>query len=238
MWPFVWWERREHRVLISFVSTGFLLWLVTSGSRLQNRLLMPVFPAVSALTACGVRELKRFATQHLSSQRFTRLVLIVVCCVVMVNQLIITSKCSPMSFIVGGRSRGEYLAYMFDYFFPNSPGYYQAMLEIVRLPKDARVGLLWPENRAYYVRRSYVVAPFGLQASPKEMWERSRELGLTHLLVHRTGLVFRLHGSADVRLDREAIAAYVEHLEVLLEQHGTKLPSERRDYELYALRES
>lgn len=237
MWTLVWREKREHRVLISFAVVGLLLWLATSGTRLQNRLLMPVFPLVSAITACGVRKLELFTIPHLSPHRFARLVLIVVCCIVMINQLIITSKCSPVPFIVGGRNRAEYLAYMFDHFYPNSPGYYEAMIQVLRLPPEARIGLLWPETRAYYVGRPYVVDPFGLKSSPEEMWEISRELGLTHLLVHHSGLEFGLHGSDDVRLDREAIAAHMEHLAVFLEEHGSLLPSEQKDYELYLLDE-
>jgi 4-amino-4-deoxy-L-arabinose transferase-like glycosyltransferase len=237
MWPFVWRERTEHRVLISFALVGLLLWLATSGARLQNRLLMPVFPVVSAITACGVRKLERFTIPHLSPHRFARLVLIVVGCIVMVNQLIITSTCSPVPFIVGGSNRAEYLAHMFDRFYPNSPGYYEAMIHVRRLPPEARIGLLWPERRAYYVRRPYVVDPFGLKSSPEEMWGISQELGLTHLLVYRSGLEFRLHGSSDFRLGREAIAAHMEHLSVFLEEHGSLLRSEQKDYELYVLRE-
>jgi len=237
LWVLIWREERAARVLILCVITEFFLWLLWfSGGRLQNRLLMPIFPLLAILTASALEKLKGLTSPTFSYYHFMRLVIIGVLLITLLLQTAYTSMFNPAAFILGMRDREAYLSYVLDHLFDYCPHYYRAMTQIEHsLSPSDKVGLLWPERRAYYVRRPYVPDPFRLDSSPGEMWDMSQRLGLTHLLVNRSGLDFHLHRSADPSLDRKAIAAHIEHLATFLKEHGKLLDDEHKAYELYRL---
>jgi hypothetical protein len=240
LWVLIWREERAVKALVLCAAAEFLLWLVWfSGGRLQNRLLMPIFPFLAMLTARTLAKLKEFTIRSFSPYHFTRLVIAGVLLLTLFSQVRYVSAFSPGSFIFGVRDRDEYLSYVLDHLYVSAPHYYGAMKQIEHsLAPSDMVGMLRPEKRVYYVPRSYVADPMPLHSSAEDMWEASRRLGLTHLLVSRSSLEFQLHQSGDPRLDRRAIAAYVDHLAVFLREHGRLLEDECADYELYALRES
>jgi hypothetical protein len=237
LWALIWREERAVRVLMLCVATEFLLWLAWSGGgRLQNRLLMPIFPLLAILTARALERLRGLTIPSFSLFHFMRLVIVGVLLISLLFQLTCTSIYNPGAFILGIKDRDEYLSCVLDHFYTSSPQYYSAMRHIEdSLSPSDRVGLLWPERRVYYVPHAYVADPLPLRSSPEEMWQTSQTLGLTHLLVHRSSLDFQLHRSGDPRLDREAIAAYIEHLGAFLKEHGRQLYDEHEEYELYAL---
>jgi|GEM_PF-6425452 len=237
LWVLIWREERTVRVSILCVVTEFLLWLGWfSGDRLQNRLLMPIFPLLAILTARALEKLKEFTIPSFSPYHFVRLVIAGVLLITLLLQISYTSMFNPGAFVLGMRDREGYLSYVLDHFYGSCPYYYSAMKQIERsLSPSDKVGLLWPEGRVYYVPRPYVADPFPLNYSPEEMWRVSQKLDLTHLLVNRSGLDFQLYRSADPRLDREAIAAHIEHLAVFLKEHGRLVYDEHKAYELYAL---
>ena len=239
LWVLIWHEERAAKVLVLCVAAEFLLWLGwSSGGRLQNRLLMPIFPFLAVLTARALSKLKEFTIRSFSPYYFMRMVVVGVLLLSLAFQVRYVSAFNPGSFILGVRDREEYLSYVLDHLYISAPYYHSAMKQIERsLAPSDKVGLLWPEKRVYYVPRPYVANPLSLHSSPEEMLETSKRLGLTHLLVHRSSLDFQLHQSGDPRLDREAIATHVEHLGAFLEEHGQLLHDEHKDYELYALGE-
>jgi hypothetical protein len=240
LWVLIWHEERAVKALVLCTAVEVLLWLLWfSGGRLQNRLLMPILPVLAMLTARALAKLKEFSIRSFSPYHFTRLVVAGVLLLTLFLQVRYTSAFSPGSFILGVRDRDAYLSYVLDHLYVSAPHYHSAMKQIGHslAPSDV-VGMLRPEKRVYYVPRSYVADPMPLHSSAGDMWEASRRLGLTHLLVSRSSLEFELFQSGDPRLDREAIAAYVDQLAVFLREHGRLLEDECTDYELYALRGS
>ena len=240
LWLLIWREEWATRILMLCVVTLFLLWLGwSSGGRLQNRLLMPIFPFLAILTARALEKLKEFTILNISPYQFMRLVVLLTLFVTLIVQIRASSAINPAAYVFGYRDRVEYLSSVLDNLYPSSPYFYSAMKQAEdSLPSSAHVGLLWPEKRVYYLPGSYVANPFLTSLSVEEMWEVSRELGLTHVLVGRSILEFERRLYTGLPSRYEKISTYTDRLDAFLKEHGRLLYSEHQAYEMYTLVES
>ena len=191
------------------------------------------------MTPGAQEKLKEFTILHLSPYHFIRLVVLLTLLVSLATQFRVSSGLNPAAYIFGYRDRAEYLSYVLDNLYPSSPYFYSAMRQAESsLPPSAKVGLLWPEKRVYYLPRPYVANPFLTSSSTEEMWEVSRELGLTHVLVGRSILEFERRLYTGLPSRYEKISTYTDRLDAFLKEHGRLLYSEHQAYEMYTLVES
>jgi len=237
IWALLWQEGKAAQILISCAVIEFLLWIVGSrGNDPQNRLLMPVFPLASILASRALERLKAFESRLFSSYHFMRLITIGVLLTTLLVMIRYTCMFHPGSFLLRIRSRSTYLAYVLDHFYPALPYYYSAVEYINdTLPTTAKVGILRPETRGYYLARPYVITPFKGASSPEEMWKIAQTLELTHVLVSRSGLEFEMQQTTGSTNEPEGVITYVNSLHTFLQEHGELLHDEHGACELYAL---
>ena len=222
-------------LLIVFSLVEFILWVANPvGPRLQSRLAMPIFPALSIISAYLFERLPEFKTPAFSLYGFFRLVLFLTLALHLVAQVSMAGFYDPSRYLLGQESREEYLARILDEGI--SYDYYTAMIYINDyLPPEARVGILWPEPRVYYCERSWVLSPLSLDDSPSEMLAQLQEKGVTHLLVSKKGQEFYLCEEETSPETRDRRKEYLKNLETLLSQHAYLIHNQGDSFLIYAL---
>ncbi len=189
------------RVILIYSGVMYTFWLVGVGQSkllVQTRLLFPAFPTLALASAVALDRLAQFDLPQFSLKRFTSLLVGLVLGLTMLSYALALASTSLPALLVGQQSRSSYLAAQLG-------DYWKAVQFInTRLPKDARVFLLW-EPRSYYIQRA--VQPDAiLDAWPHLLWQqRSVEnaasemhrAGYTHILLYRAGLNQMLQSGDD-----------------------------------------
>jgi len=222
-------------LLIVFSLVEFILWVANPvGPRLQSRLAMPIFPALSIISAYLFERLPEFEIRTFSLYGFSRLVLSLTLALHLIAQLSMAAFYDPWRYLLGQESREEYLARILDEGI--SYDYYSAMVYINKhLPPQVKVGILWPETRVYYCERPWVLSPLRLDDSPSEMLARLQEKGITHLLVSEKGQEFYLYEEEASPETRDRYREYIKNLETLLSQHAYLVHNQGDSFLIYAL---
>jgi hypothetical protein len=222
-------------LLIVFSLVEFILWVANPvGPRLQSRLAMPIFPALSIISAYLFERLPELETPTFSLYGFSRLVLFLTLALHLIAQVSMAAFYDPWRYLLGQESRQEYLARILDEGI--SSDYYTAMSYLNdHLPPEARVGILWPEPRVYYCERAWVLSPLHLDDSPSEMLARLQEKGVTHLLVSKKGQEFYLYEEEASPETRDRRREYVKNLETLLSHHAYLVHNQGDSFLIYAL---
>ena len=175
-----------------FSSILYVFWLMgITGSKLllQTRLLFPAFPVFALVAAIAFERLESIRLPQFSLQRFTRLVIVLVLGLTMVEYVTSFTSDNWLSYLTGNETRAAFLA--------RHLGAYHTTVKFVneKLPTDARVLFLW-EPRGYYVART--LQPDTLL----DIWAHLRwtyhdadaiaaslrASGYTHLVLNRQGL--------------------------------------------------
>jgi len=238
LWFFIRPKEEAINPLILFSLVEFILWVANPiGPYPQSRLAMPIFPALSVISAYVFERLPSLDLPAFSLYKFFRLVLLLLLGLLLVAQVGHTAFYNPGPFLLGEETREGYLARILDQGI--SSGYYSALTHInEHLPEDARVGVVWPERRIYYCERICIPSPFQVDDTAEEMMVKVREMGLTHLLVSKRGQEFLLNSDFAMAENIPPRDRLVENLKTLLEEHFRLVHNEADSFLLYALEES
>jgi 4-amino-4-deoxy-L-arabinose transferase-like glycosyltransferase len=189
--------------LLAFALAQFIFW--TAGviwSRLlwQSRLLLPCLAALSPVVGWLWTDLPRFDPPRFSMSGVVRLAIGLTLVLTLADLCLLTLKIDPFPYLIGTETRDEYLTRRLG-------TYYATMQQINEdLPASARIVFLW-EPRSYYCRRDcrpdsildafpHLVYQHGSAEAIARVWHKE---GITHVLIHRSGLNFLLdHGSTKV----------------------------------------
>jgi 4-amino-4-deoxy-L-arabinose transferase-like glycosyltransferase len=218
--------------LLIFVLAQFIVWMlgvVWSRSLWQSRLLLPGLAALAPVTGWVWVELARFDLPQFSVSRFINLAIGLTLALTLVDIGLLTLKIDPLPYLTGLESRDQYLTRRLGAYYAVS----QQLNE--ELPPEAVVAFLW-EPRSYFCRLEcrpdsildefpHLVDQYGSAEAIAQAW---RDNGVTHVLIHRTGLNFVLGESPDV-VNRAVLDELIAT--------GLKLEFEIGDsYQLYAVR--
>ena len=186
LWPF----SRPHRGLRLLAGFGLLRFGIWTVGSQQTRFLLPLFPALSVLTAGvllwigslrWVRPYARILAQGIVGEFVA---------VTLAYQVIYFGSTRPAAVVLGGETRRSFLARaVYDF---------QAVRYVVEeLPEDARVLMLW-DGQSYYcderclpdTAQSRLPFLLALPAGSDSGWPD--ELAITHLLLDLEGANFML----------------------------------------------
>jgi len=194
-------------VLLLYALAHFGVWtlgVIWSRALWQSRLLLPGLVALVPVTAWVWANLSTFDLPRFSLSRFVNIAVALTLALALVDIGLLTLKINPVPYLAGLETRPAYLTRRLG-------AYYPAMEEINKqLPAEAAVLFLW-EPRSYYCQRDcrpdsildefpHRAHQYGTAEAIAENW---RKAGLTHVLVHRTGLDFmrnELPGTVDEEL--------------------------------------
>ena len=189
-----------------FALVLYVFWLIGLGESkllLQTRLLFPEFPAFAFLAAVAFDRLSQIDLPQFSLQRFTRMVIVLVLGLTMLNYVLAFLQENPMRYLAGYETRSAFLS-------RNLGDYITAVRFLNMLPSNARVLYLW-EPRAYYAR--VTSQPDSLLdqfehlrwqvESTDAIAERLRKEGYTHVLLNRIGLDGMLQSGYDPISDQD-----------------------------------
>ena len=198
--------------LLIFALAQFGVWtlgVVWSSALWQSRLLLPCLAALAPVVGWIWADLPRFDLPTFSLSRFVNLAIAITLALTLIDVSLLTLRINPLPYLTGFESRDENLARRLG-------THYAAMQQInTTLPPEAVTILLW-EPRSYYCRSAcrpdsildafpHLVHRYGSAEAIAQHW---REAGVTHLLIHRSGLDFVLNETPDL-IDR----AILEQLE-------------------------
>lgn len=199
------WRGAASRPLTSILPLGafaaahcgfWTLGVIESRSLWQSRLLLPAFAASSPLLAFALDDLKSWARPGFSLRRFVQMTIAIVLALNVVYQSLDVLEIDPLPYLTGTETRDDYLTRRLG-------AHYTAMQQIdAQLPAEAKIVFLW-EPRSYYCRRDcrpdsildafpHLVHQHGSAEAIVQAW---RGEGVTHVLVHRSGLNFVLNES-------------------------------------------
>jgi 4-amino-4-deoxy-L-arabinose transferase-like glycosyltransferase len=193
--------RRPYALLFVFALAHFLFWtagVIWSKSLWQSRLLLTGFAALTPLAGAVWADLPRFDRPRFSLSRFVNAAVALTLALTLLDIGLLTLKFDPLPYLVGQESRAAHLTRRLG-------AHYAAMEQINReLPPDAVVVFLW-EPRSYYCQRDcrpdsildefpHLVHQYGSAAAIAGHW---RDIGATHVLIHRDGLRFVQNESPD-----------------------------------------
>ncbi|MEW5959272.1 MAG: hypothetical protein AB1801_16195 [Chloroflexota bacterium] len=182
--------------LLIFVLAQFVVWtlgVVWSRSLWQSRLLLPGLAALAPVTGWVWADLPRFDRPQFSVSRFINLAIGLTLALTLVDMGLLTFKIDPLPYLTGLESRDQYLTRRLG-------AYYAVSRQLdEKLPPEAVVVFLW-EPRSYFCRVDcrpdsildefpHLVHQYGSSAAIAQAW---RDKGVTHVLIHRTGLNFVL----------------------------------------------
>jgi 4-amino-4-deoxy-L-arabinose transferase-like glycosyltransferase len=218
--------------LLVFALAQFGFWtagVVWSRSLWQSRLLLPGLAALSPVIGWLWTDLPRFDMPHFSLHRFVNLVVILVLGLTLIDMGLFTLKVNPLPYLLGAETRDEYLARRLG-------AYYASMQKINQdLPHDAVIVFLW-EPRSYYCQRDcrpdsildsfpHMVHQYHSAGAIASAWQQA---GVTHVLVHRSGLDFLLNEDSEP-IDLDVLNTLEsQYLEQTFDVAGA--------YQLYALK--
>ena len=182
--------------LLVFALAQFAFWVlgvIWTRSLWQSRLLLPGLVALAPVAGRVWVDLPRFDLPQFSLSRFVNLAIGLVLALTLLDIGLLTLKIDPLLYLTGLESRAEYLTGRLG-------AHYAAMQRLnAKLPPDAVVTFLW-EPRSYYCRLDcrpdsildafpHLVDRHGSAEAIAQTW---RAEGVTHVLIHRTGLNFLL----------------------------------------------
>jgi len=238
LWFFIRPKDEAISFLIFFSLVEFILWAANPiGPYPQSRLAMPLFPALSVISAYLFERLPSLDLPAFSLYKLFRLVLLLLLGLHLVAQMGLAAFYNPWPFFLGRETREGYLTRILDQGI--SSGHYSALTYInEHLPADARVGIVWPERRIYYCERICIPSPFQADDTAEEMMIKVREKGLTHLLVSKKGQEFILSADFTIAENIPPRDRFVENSKTLLEEHFWLVHNEVDSFLLYALEDS
>jgi 4-amino-4-deoxy-L-arabinose transferase-like glycosyltransferase len=202
--------RRPYALLFIFALVHFLFWtagVMWSKSLWQSRLLLPGLTALTPLVGAVWADLSRFDRPRFSLSRFVNAAVALTLALTLLDIGLLTLKFDPLPYLVGQESQSACLTRRLG-------AHYAAMEQINReLPPEAVVVFLW-EPRSYYCQRDcrpdsildefpHLVHQYGSAAAIAGHW---RDIGVTHVLIHRDGLRFVQNESPD-SMDWPVLAA-------------------------------
>jgi 4-amino-4-deoxy-L-arabinose transferase-like glycosyltransferase len=217
--------------LLFFAVLQFGFWtlgVIWSRSLWQSRLLLPCLTTLAPVIGWLWTDLPRFDQPRFRLGRFVALIVGLVLALTLVDISLLTLRIAPLPYLVGTETRDEYLTRRLG-------AYYATMQQLNgQLPDEATVVFLW-EPRSYYCQRDcrpdsildtfpHMVYQYGFADAIAQAW---RQRGVTHVLIHRSGLNFVLNESP--RTVNTAVLAELEtrSLRLLFDVAGA--------YQVYAL---
>jgi 4-amino-4-deoxy-L-arabinose transferase-like glycosyltransferase len=195
--------------LLIFALAQFGIWtlgVLWSRALWQSRLLLPCFAALAPVVGWIWADLPRFDLPHFSLSRFVNLAIGLTLALTLIDLGLLTLRIDPLPYLAGFETRDEYLTRRLG-------AHYAAMQEINdTLPAEATIIFLW-EPRSYYCRSDcrpdsildtfpHLVHRYGSAEAIAQYW---REAGITHVLIHRSGLTFVLNEMPET-VDRAILA--------------------------------
>jgi 4-amino-4-deoxy-L-arabinose transferase-like glycosyltransferase len=217
--------------LLIYVLAQFGFWtlgVIWSRSLWQSRLLLPALVALAPLAGWVWANLSRLDLPQFSLRRFVNLAITLTLALTLVDVGLLTLQINPLPYLAGLETRDQYLTRRLG-------AYYETMQQLNQeLPPEAVVLFLW-EPRSYYCRRDcrpdsildefpHTVYQHGTADAIAQSWQQA---GITHVLIHRSGLRFMLNESPDV-IDTAVLDALEAHaLDPIFDVAGA--------YQLYGL---
>jgi hypothetical protein len=217
--------------LLIYALAQFGVWtlgVVWSRSLWQSRLLLPCLAALAPVVGWLWADLPRFDLRHFSLSRFVNLTIGLALVLTLVDVGLLTLKINPLPYLTGGETRDEYLIRRLG-------AHYAVMGQINEtLPPDAVIVFLW-EPRSYFCQRDcrpdsildkfpHLVHQHGSADAIARTWQQA---GITHVLIHRTGLNFVLNDAPEAVDTAVLTELETHHLRLLFETTGA--------YQVYAL---
>lgn len=187
--------------LLFFAGVQFGFWtlgVIWSRSLWQSRLLLPCLTTLAPVIGWLWTELPRFDQPSFKVGRFVTLIVGLVLALTLIDSALLTLRIAPLPYLVGTETRDEYLNRRLG-------AYYAAMQQLnEQLPDEATVVFLW-EPRSYHCQRDcrpdsildafpHMIYQHGSADAIVRVW---REKGITHVLIHRSGLNFVLDESPE-----------------------------------------
>ncbi|MBN1991849.1 MAG: phospholipid carrier-dependent glycosyltransferase [Anaerolineae bacterium] len=212
-------RRSAHRPVASgplliYALAYFAFWtlgVVWSRSLWQSRLLLPALVVLAPVVGWLWAGLSNFDLPHFSLRRFVNIVIGLTLALTVMDVGLFTLKVNPLPYLVGLETRDAYLT--------RRLGPHHVTMQKINqvLPAEATIVFLW-EPRSYYCQRDcrpdsildtfpHLVQQYGSAAAIARAWQQA---GVTHVLLHRSGLQFVLHESPEV-VDKTVLAALETH---------------------------
>jgi hypothetical protein len=217
--------------LLFFAAVQFGFWtlgVIWSRSLWQSRLLLPCLTTLAPVIGWLWTDLPRFDQPRFKVSRFVTLIVGLVLTLTLMDSALLTLRTAPLPYLVGTETRDEVLTRRLG-------AHYAAMQQLnEQLPDEATVVFLW-EPRSYYCQRDcrpdsildtfpHMVYQYGSADTTARAW---REEGVTHVLIHRSGLDFVL-GESPGKVNTAVLTELeTQHLRPLFDVAGA--------YQVYAL---
>jgi len=223
---------KSYNLLLIYALIHFLFWtlgVIWSRSLWQSRLLLPGLVGLAPLAGWVWTQLPNFDLPQFSLSRFANIAIGLALTLTVIDVGLLTLKIDPLPYLVGLESRDEYLTRRLG-------AHYAAMQQInTELPAEAKIVFLW-EPRSYYCRRDcrpdsildefpHLVYQHGSAQAIAQRWHAQ---GVSHVLLHRSGLEFMLNESPQ-KIDRAVLAE-------LERTYWRKVFDVAGAYQLYALK--
>jgi hypothetical protein len=228
-------ERARVGHMLLFFGVSYALWLnglARTALLLRTRFLFLTFGAVAVLSGCVLDRLKGLRLPGLALDWLARAVVSLTLGILLFSTVIKFVRVSPLAVNLGVESRGEYLGRRLGWYYPTMEHINDA------LPQDSVVLFLW-EPRSYHCtthcrpdalldRWLHTTHIYGHDSEAiASAW---RTEGVTHVLLHRTGLNHILERGLDPVTSRD-----VEVLDELIAQHLSSVEDFGSAYELYSM---
>jgi len=223
---------KSYNLLLIYLLAHFIFWtagVIWSRSLWQSRLLLPGLAGLAPLAGWAWSQLPRFDLPQFSLSRFVNIAIGLTLLLTVIDVGLLTLKIDPLPYLAGLESRDEYLTRRLG-------AHYAAMQQInEQLPAEATVLFLW-EPRSYYCRLAcrpdtilaafpHLVHRYGSAQAMARAWHAA---GVSHILIHRTGLEFMLDEQPD-QINQAVLAKLeTDHLLELFDVAGA--------YQLYVLK--
>ena len=205
--------------LLIYALAHFAFWtlgVIWSRSLWQSRLFLPGLVALAPVVGWLWADLPRFDVRRFALSRFVNVALGLTLTLSVFDIGLLTLKAGPVPVLLGLEAQDAYLTRRLG-------SHYAAIQEInQRLPDEAVVAFLW-EPRSYYCRMDcrpdsildefpHLVDQYQTASAIADYW---RQAGISHVLIHRTGLQFVLSDTPEV-VDLAALRELeTEHLSLL-----------------------
>ena len=219
--------------LLIYTLAHFGFWtlgVIWSASLRQSRLLLPGLVGLIPIAGWVWVNLPHFDLPHFSLSRFVNIAIGLILALTAINVGLLTLQINPVPYLVGLETREQHLMRRLG-------AHYAVMQQINEmLPPEAKVVFLW-EPRSYYCQRDcrpdsildsfpHLVYQHNTADAIAQTW---RSAGVTHLLIHRTGL--------KVMLKEQPTTINVDVLNVLESNHLEQVFDVVGAYQVYALKE-
>ncbi len=217
--------------LLMYALVHYLFWtmgVIWSRSLWQSRLLLPALVALAPAAGWAWAWLSEVKISSFSLGRFVNIAVGLVLALTLVEMGLMTLQINPLPYLTGLESRETYLT-------DHLGAHYEAMQQINQtLPDEAVVVFLW-EPRSYYCQKDcrpdsildtlpHLVYQYQTAEAIVRAWQQA---GVTHLLIHRSGLEFMVSESPEV-VDTKILAELESRFLEPVFQVGTA-------YQLYKL---